>query len=70
MVEEVPWLYQLCLMATWCLMCQESQLTCPLCILPVTMLSVYMLLYSQRLEIPSTKIPLFTDTSITLVMKR
>ena len=28
---------------------------------PVTMLFVYMLLYSQRLEIPSTKIRLLTD---------
>lgn len=37
---------------------------------PVTMLSVYTLLYCQRVEIPSTKIPLLTDTSITLVMKR
>ena len=69
MVEEIPWLYQLCLMATWCLMCRVSAYLSSVHS-PVTMLSVYMLLYSQRLEMPSTKIPLFTDTSITLVMKR
>ena len=67
MVEEIPWLYQLCLMVLDVLRVSAYLSSVHS---PVTMLSVYMLLYSQRLELPSTKIPLLTDTSITLVMKR